>query len=80
VTGVSAILVCAFASGGLRDGGGSSGSAADDTDSPIKHVILVGENRSFDHLFATYVPKHPEEGIHNLLWTLPTARWRRCRA
>jgi len=29
------------------------------TSSPIKHVIIiVGENRSFDHLFATYVPKH----------------------
>ena len=28
-----------------------------DTVSPIKHVIvIVGENRSFDHLFATYVP------------------------
>ena len=28
------------------------------TASPIKHVIIiVGENRSFDHLFATYVPK-----------------------
>jgi len=29
------------------------------TASPIKHVIIiVGENRSFDHLFATYAPKH----------------------
>jgi phospholipase C len=29
------------------------------TASPIKHVlIIVGENRSFDHLFATYVPRH----------------------
>jgi len=29
------------------------------TASPIKHVIIiVGENRSFDHVFATYVPKH----------------------
>jgi phospholipase C len=38
------------------------------TATPIKHlVIIVGENRSFDHLFATYVPMHPEEGIHNLL-------------
>src|SRR6516165_241595 len=38
------------------------------TETPIKHlVIIVGENRSFDHLFATYVQKHPEEGIHNLL-------------
>jgi phospholipase C len=28
------------------------------TTTPIKHVIIVvGENRSFDHLFATYVPK-----------------------
>src|SRR5215468_8170232 len=38
------------------------------TATPIKHlVIIVGENRSFDHLFATYVPQHPQEGIHNLL-------------
>ena len=43
-------------------------SDTSDTASPIKHVIIiVGENRSFDHLFATYVPRHPEEGIHNLL-------------
>ena len=38
------------------------------TASPIKHVvIIVGENRSFDHLFATYVPKNKEEMISNLL-------------
>ncbi len=37
------------------------------TDSPIKHVIvLIGENRTFDHLFATYVPKNGES-IKNLL-------------
>src|SRR5215469_12224925 len=54
--------------------GGNSGSTTSalpdtaETASPIQHVIIiVGENRSFDHLFATYVPKHPEEGIHNLL-------------
>lgn len=30
-----------------------------DTTTPIKHVlIIVGENRTFDHLFATYVPPH----------------------
>ena len=29
------------------------------TASPIKHVIvIVGENRTFDHIFATYEPKH----------------------
>jgi phospholipase C len=28
------------------------------TTSPIKHVIvIIGENRSYDHIFATYVPK-----------------------
>jgi len=38
------------------------------TTTPIKHVIIiVGENRSFDHLFATYVPKSREEKVRNLL-------------
>jgi phospholipase C len=37
------------------------------TRTPIKHVIvLIGENRSFDHLFATYVPKS-DDSILNLL-------------
>jgi phospholipase C len=37
------------------------------TQSPIKHVIvLIGENRTFDHLFATYVPKRGES-VKNLL-------------
>lgn len=36
------------------------------TASPIKHVIIiVGENRSFDHLFATYAPR--DEKVLNLL-------------
>src|ERR1700722_15599718 len=38
------------------------------TASPIKHVIIIiGENSSFDHAFATYVPKHKEEGVWNLM-------------
>jgi phospholipase C len=37
------------------------------TGTPIKHVIvIIGENRSFDHMFATYVPK-PGQSVHNLL-------------
>ena len=37
------------------------------TTSPIKHVIvIIGENRSFDHVFATYKPK-PGETVSNLL-------------
>lgn len=38
-----------------------------ETESPIKHVIvLIGENRTFDHIFATYVPKS-NDSISNLL-------------
>ena len=38
-----------------------------ETRTPIKHVIvIVGENRTFDHLFATYKPK-PGETVDNLL-------------
>ena len=37
------------------------------TDTPIKHVIvIIGENRTFDHIFATYKPRHGES-ILNLL-------------
>jgi phospholipase C len=37
------------------------------TRTPITHVIvLIGENRTFDHLFATYVPQGPDS-VHNLL-------------
>jgi len=37
------------------------------TASPIKHVIVViGENRTFDHIFGTYVPKS-RDSILNLL-------------
>jgi phospholipase C len=37
------------------------------TQTPIKHVIvIIGENRSFDHVFATYQPK-PGQAVSNLL-------------
>src|SRR5215469_17983227 len=37
------------------------------TRTPIKHVIvLIGENRTFDHVFATYVPKS-QDTVRNLL-------------
>jgi phospholipase C len=42
------------------------GSGDNNTTSPIKHVIIiVGENRTFDHLFATY---KPQKGQH--VWNL----------
>jgi len=38
-----------------------------ETRTPIKHVIvIVGENRSFDHIFATYKPKEGAS-VDNLL-------------
>ncbi len=41
--------------------------ADEDTVTPVKHVIvIIGENRSFDHVFATYVPR-PGQTVHNLL-------------
>ncbi len=37
-----------------------------DTATPIKHVIvIIGENRSFDNIYATYVPRHGK--VSNLL-------------
>jgi phospholipase C len=44
-----------------------SGSNDGKTTSPIKHVIIIiGENRSFDHVFATYVPPKGQT-VSNLL-------------
>jgi phospholipase C len=37
------------------------------TRTPIKHaIVLIGENRTFDHLFATYVPRS-KDSVSNLL-------------
>jgi phospholipase C len=39
----------------------------DNTTTPIRHVIVIyGENRSFDHQYATYQPKQGET-VNNLL-------------
>jgi phospholipase C len=50
--------------------GGTWSSASDrsgHTATPIRHVIvIIGENRSFDHVFATYTPR-PGQTVHNLL-------------
>jgi phospholipase C len=45
----------------------SVGSNSPQTATPVKHVIvLIGENRTFDHLFATYVSKSGDS-VSNLL-------------
>jgi phospholipase C len=44
------------------------GDKSSNTTTPIKHVIIViGENRSFDNLFATYTPADPTQHVWNLL-------------
>jgi phospholipase C len=57
-------LVCASVVALLANNFNAFGQSAGDapephvTASPIKHVIVViGENRTFDHLFATFVPQ-----------------------
>jgi len=45
----------------------ANASNDNNTTSPIKHVIvIIGENRTFDHVFATYKPKDGQR-IDNLL-------------
>ena len=41
---------------------------AEESQTPIKHVIvIIGENRTFDHIFATYKPVNQDEKVWNLL-------------
>jgi phospholipase C len=51
--------------GGLMGMGVAVGASASKT--PIQHaIIIVGENRTFDHLFGTYVPPKGQT-VENLL-------------
>jgi phospholipase C len=59
---LSALLICQLASPGL-----SVAQEAATNTTPVKHVIvIIGENRTFDHVFATYQPKSGET-VNNLL-------------
>ena len=67
-TGLVSVATLQFALGNTFAYAQSPNSSRDnDTATPIKHVIvIIGENRSFDHVFATYVPKKGET-VWNLL-------------
>ncbi len=53
--------------GALVAGTTYNGSGDANTQSPIKHVIvIIGENRTFDHVFATYKPVGGQK-VDNLL-------------
>ena len=62
----TALLIMAGAMA-VHTGRGNAAADSPQTATPIKHLIVViGENRSFDHVYATYVPK-TGHSILNLL-------------
>jgi phospholipase C len=65
-TGFIAVTVLQFSLGGPL-AGSLQAQEKQSTSTPIKHlIVLIGENRTFDHVFATYVPKS-EDSVSNLL-------------
>jgi len=65
-TVLSAVLVSQLSLGSLLVSPAQAGDQVP-TLTPVKHVIvLIGENRSFDHVFATYVPRS-SDSVKNLL-------------
>ena len=69
---VATLVLSLFALTSIAPPASALGRGRDDndrqnTETPIKHVIvLIGENRTFDHVFATYVPRS-RDSISNLL-------------
>jgi len=62
-TVLATLMSCGLALADDRDDRGDGVKTA----TPIKHVIvLIGENRTFDNIYGTYVPKH-EQAVDNLL-------------
>src|SRR5690242_19639676 len=56
VTGIAGLALTALAATALAAGAAGAGDSAP-TMTPIKHVIvIIGENHTFDNVFATYQP------------------------
>ena len=65
--GVSSLVLLQLSLGAGTASAADAHDRGSDTRTPIKHVIvIIGENRSFDHVFATYEPKNGEH-VWNLL-------------
>jgi len=66
--GMASLALIQLIAGAALDAATPSPYAGDATTrTPIKHVIvIIGENRSFDHVFATYQPKNGQT-VWNLL-------------
>jgi phospholipase C len=66
-TGLTSLVIAQLGLGGTLAVPAQAAPAPNTAQTPIKHVIvIVGENRSFDHVFATYKPKHGQS-VDNLL-------------
>src|SRR5690349_11351268 len=64
-TAMALVALRAFSLGHAAPGPDDGKAAVPVT--PVKHVIVViGENRTFDHVFATYVPRGGDR-VSNLL-------------
>lgn len=60
-------LLCCASVGATRASAAGIGNSRR-TRTPIKHlIVVVGENHSFDNVFATYVPPDPTQKVWNLL-------------
>ena len=65
--GLASLAMFQFTLGAPLVGAQSATSNDNNTTSPIKHVIvIIGENRTFDHVFATYKPVSSDT-VDNLL-------------
>jgi phospholipase C len=65
--GLSSIALLQLSCGMTLASAADNHERSGETRTPIKHVIvIIGENRSFDHIFATYEPKNGEK-VWNLL-------------
>jgi phospholipase C len=65
--GLNSLALVQLSLGASSTNAAPARSPVGNTTTPIKHVIvIIGENRSFDHVFAAYVPRNGET-IRNLL-------------
>ena len=64
---LAALILSPLSTPAQPGNGGDKNEGSTKTETPVKHVIvLIGENRSFDNLFATYVSPSGES-VKNLL-------------
>jgi phospholipase C len=64
---LGALVLAALIAAAAQACAGPLAANDDNTTTPIKQIIIIlGENRSFDHIFGTYVPQ-PGQSVMNIL-------------